>query len=91
MSPGSTVAVMPRYKRTAEAAQLDVALEPAIAPETQEMLTTLRNMWEFASLMQYIFLFGHVVKIDEDFDIEVRDTPETRRAQQECGCCEKRG
>ena len=81
MSPGSTVAVMPRYKRTAEAAQLDVALEPAIAPENQEMLTTLRNMWEFASLMQYIFLFGHVVKIDEDFDIEVRDTPETRRAQ----------
>jgi hypothetical protein len=28
-------------------------------------------MWEFASLMQYIFLFGNVVKIDEDFDIEV--------------------
>jgi hypothetical protein len=28
-------------------------------------------MWEFASLMQYIFLFGNAVKIDEDFDIEV--------------------
>ncbi|USW47982.1 Putative Zinc finger, PHD-type, Zinc finger, FYVE/PHD-type, Zinc finger, RING/FYVE/PHD-type [Septoria linicola] len=61
---------MPRYKRTAEAAQLDVAPEPAIAPEAQEMLTTLRNMWEFASLMQYIFLFGHVVKIDDSLDIE---------------------
>lgn len=70
--------LMPRYKRTAEAAQLDVALEPSIAPETQEMLTTLRNMWEFASLMQYIFLLGHVVKIDDDFDIDVRDATPPR-------------
>lgn len=65
---------MPRYKRTRDEAELDaivVSAEPAVAPETQEMLTTLRNMWEFASLMQYIYLFGHVVKIDDDFDIEV--------------------
>ena len=28
-------------------------------------------MWEFASVMQYIFMFGKIVKIDEDFDIDV--------------------
>lgn len=28
-------------------------------------------MWEFASVMQYIFMFGKAIKIDEDFDIEV--------------------
>ena len=44
------------------------AEEPAKEPST---LDKLRNMWEFASLMQYIFMFGKVVKIDEDLDIEV--------------------
>lgn len=43
------------------------AEEPAKEPST---LDKLRNMWEFASLMQYIFMFGKVVKIDEDLDIE---------------------
>lgn len=68
---------MPRYKRTAIEAELDVPAEPAMPEESRETLTALRNMWEFASLMQYIFLFGHVVKIDEDFDIEVRTQPRT--------------
>jgi hypothetical protein len=31
----------------------------------------LRNMWEFASLNQYIYAFGDAVKIDKDLDIEV--------------------
>lgn len=62
---------MPRYKRSAEVAQLDAPDEPQMAPEAAETLKELRNMWEFASLMQYIFLFGNAVKIDEDFDIEV--------------------
>ena len=48
------------------------AEEPAKEPST---LDKLRNMWEFASLMQYIFLFGKVVKIDEDLDIEVPQRP----------------
>ena len=63
---------MPRYKRTAEEAQLDITLdsEPQ-SPENVDTLAKLRSMWEFASFMQYIFLFGHVVKIDDDFDIEV--------------------
>ena len=39
------------------------------------MLQKIRNMWEFASVMQYIYIFGKIVKIDEDFDIEVRISP----------------
>ncbi|KAK5134145.1 hypothetical protein LTR08_006920 [Meristemomyces frigidus] len=75
---------MPRYKRTALDAELDVPVERQLAPEDVTTLTELRNMWEFASLMQYIFLFGHVVKIDEDFDIEdleaecIKPTPSER-------------
>ncbi|KAK5114856.1 hypothetical protein LTR62_002013 [Meristemomyces frigidus] len=62
---------MPRYgKRTAEVAELDLPTTPAVAPEHVETLHKLRNMWEFASFMQYVFLFGHIVKIDDDFDIE---------------------
>lgn len=43
--------------------------EPAPEPSS---LSQLRNTWEFANLMQYIFIFGRAVKIDEEFDIEVR-------------------
>ena len=35
------------------------------------ILDKLRNTWEFANLMQYIFIFGKAVKIDEDLDIDV--------------------
>lgn len=38
------------------------------------LIEKIRNMWEFASVMQFIFIFGKAVKIDEDFDIEVRPT-----------------
>lgn len=37
-----------------------------------DLLDRLRNMWEFSNLMQYIFIFGKAVKIDEDFTIEVQ-------------------
>jgi hypothetical protein len=62
---------MPRYKRTADEAQLDIPLEPEVAPENVETLDKLRNMWEFAALMEYIHLFGDVVKIDQKIEIEV--------------------
>lgn len=62
---------MPRYKRTFDEAELESALEPVVRPDNVEMQRRLRNMWEFASLMQYIYLFGSVVKIDNDLDIEV--------------------
>ena len=35
------------------------------------VLHRLRNMWEFASLMQYIYLFGKMIKIDDNLDIDV--------------------
>jgi hypothetical protein len=74
---------MPRYKRTADDAQLDAIFTPEVAPQDVETLQKLRNMWEFASLMQYIFLFGHVVKIDDDLDIEVRTPPGQRTSPME--------
>jgi DNA-directed RNA polymerase len=41
------------------------------SPEAPGLLQRLRSSWEFACLMQYIVTFGTVMKIDEDFDIEV--------------------
>lgn len=46
-------------------------MESSEPPQNDSMLTKLRNMWEFSNLMQYIFIFGRAVKIDEDFTIEV--------------------
>ena len=43
--------------------------EPAMG---LSLLDRLRNTWEFSNLMQYIFIFGKAVKIDEDFTIEVK-------------------
>ena len=59
---------MPGRKRTRD--EVDDSNIPA-PPQPHSMLVKLRNTWEFANLMQYIFLFGKAVKIDEDFDIEV--------------------
>lgn len=41
------------------------------AAEEPSLLQRIRNSWEFASLMQYIFFFGKVMKIDEDLGVEV--------------------
>lgn len=35
------------------------------------IIEQLRNMWEFANLAQFIFMFGKAVKLDENLDIEV--------------------
>ena len=45
------------------------AIEP---PKELALLERIRNMWEFAALVQWIFIFGRAVKIDENLDIEVR-------------------
>lgn len=58
---------MPR-KRTRDEME---ASEPEEKVQEQSLLHRIRNMWEFASVMQYIFMFGKAIKIDEDFDIEV--------------------
>ncbi|KAK2760815.1 hypothetical protein FQN54_002053 [Arachnomyces sp. PD_36] len=65
---------MPTRKR--RAAEMEAASDPPSAPSANAsggdngLLTKLRNMWEFANLMQYIYTFGKVVKIDDDLDIE---------------------
>jgi DNA-directed RNA polymerase len=41
------------------------------AAEEPSLLQRIRNSWEFASLMQYIFFFGKIMKIDEDLGVEV--------------------
>lgn len=50
------------------------AVESIALPDAQNESTVLvkvRNMWEFANLAQFIFLFGRVFKIDENIGIEV--------------------
>lgn len=65
---------MPARKRGRVEADLDSSFVKAEEPVHNETLHRLRNMWEFASFMQYVFFFGKIVKIDEDVDIEVRST-----------------
>jgi hypothetical protein len=40
--------------------------------KASSILGRLRNMWQFANLYQWIVLFGKVVKLDDNIDIEVR-------------------
>lgn len=44
--------------------------EAGAAQEEPSTLQKIRNMWEFASLMQYIFFFGKAIKIEE-IEVEV--------------------
>ena len=69
---------MPARKRTRD--EVEEIIEVPTPPQ-DGMLVKLRNTWEFANLMQYIFIFGKAVKIDEDFDIEVRiNCPDLKHA-----------
>ena len=47
-------------------------MEADAVAEEPTLLSTLRNMWQFSNLAQYIYIFGDVLKIDKDLDIEVR-------------------
>ncbi|KAH8697472.1 hypothetical protein BGW36DRAFT_168406 [Talaromyces proteolyticus] len=51
-------------------AHSEMEAQPAKQPEELSLLQQIRNCWEFSSLMQYIYFFGKVLKIDEDFGIE---------------------
>ncbi|KAF2796252.1 hypothetical protein K505DRAFT_300714 [Melanomma pulvis-pyrius CBS 109.77] len=68
-------------KRTRDVMETE---EPTQEPST---LQKLRNMWQFANLAQYIFLFGEAVKIDSELDIEelenecLKPQPSERLAQ----------
>ncbi|KAL1954358.1 hypothetical protein VTO42DRAFT_1385 [Malbranchea cinnamomea] len=60
-----------RKRTRAESEEIPLA-EP---PQHQNgLLHQLRNMWEFANLMQYIYTFGKVVKISEDIEIDDLET-----------------
>lgn len=50
-------------------------MESCEPPKEMGLLDRLRNMWQFANLMQYIFIFGRAVKIDDDFTIDVSSLP----------------
>lgn len=57
---------MPSRKRPLE----DVDTEESTS--LTDMLSRIRNTWQFANLMQYIYLFGNALKIDNELDVEVR-------------------
>lgn len=48
-----------------------VEIDASEHADESNLLSTIRNTWEFANLMQYIYIFGRAVKIDESLDIEV--------------------
>jgi hypothetical protein len=51
----------------------------AVEPSKElSLLDRIRNMWEFANLAQWIFIFGRAVKLDENLDIEVGFSPSAR-------------
>lgn len=39
--------------------------------EPPSLLHRIRNMWQFANLCQWIYIFGKAAKIDDSIDIEV--------------------
>lgn len=49
----------------------DEAHEVELPTREPSLLDRIRSSWEFAALVQWIYIFGKVVKIDEDLDIEV--------------------
>jgi isopentenyldiphosphate isomerase len=55
-------------KRSRSEAVATTEKQPA---EELGLLQRIRNSWEFASLMQYIAIFGGIMKIDNEFEIEV--------------------
>ncbi|KAI9710919.1 MAG: hypothetical protein M1820_002354 [Bogoriella megaspora] len=59
---------MPARKRTAQEMESGSGRQPS--PPVSDELRRLRNMWQFASLVQYIYMFGKAVKVDDDLDVD---------------------
>lgn len=57
---------MPSRKRVTHPTDEDGGDQPA------STLCRIRNMWQFANLCQWIYMFGKAVKVDDAIDIEVR-------------------
>jgi len=62
---------MPARKRAFDEVDSSVVVSTPGAPPNS-LLHKIRNTWEFAALMQYIFFFGEAVRIDRELDIDVR-------------------
>ncbi|VUC20281.1 unnamed protein product [Clonostachys rosea] len=61
------------------------SIEVGDGPSTDEStLSRLRNMWQFANLSQWIYIFGKAVKIDESIDIEASFCAMARELEMEC-------
>ncbi len=50
----------------------ELSCDDTQGPAPPSMLHRIRNMWQFANLFQFILLFGHALKLDDNLDIEVR-------------------
>ncbi|RYP21819.1 hypothetical protein DL765_002044 [Monosporascus sp. GIB2] len=61
-------------KRARRDIELEEHAESASAPGEASLLRRIRNTWQFANLYQWIYLFGKVVKIDENIDIDDLET-----------------
>ncbi|KAI1137982.1 hypothetical protein F5Y05DRAFT_67934 [Hypoxylon sp. FL0543] len=48
----------------------DTQEHPKEHPKELSLLQRIRNTWQFANLFQWIYLFGKVVKIDDNLDID---------------------
>ncbi|KAH0558720.1 hypothetical protein GP486_004635 [Trichoglossum hirsutum] len=53
-------------------------MEAESPPHEPSLLDRIRNMWEFANLGQYLFIFGKAIKVDQDLDVEVAMTGSLR-------------
>lgn len=64
---------MPSRKRSLQSVDGDAG--DTDHPAGAELLDRIRNMWQFANVCQWIYIFGKVAKIDDSVDVEVRITP----------------
>jgi hypothetical protein len=74
---------MPARKRTRQEAETGEVFVERAPPAEPTKLDKLRNMWEFASLVQFLGIFGGALKLDGMVSISVRtydqnETPEDR-------------
>ncbi|GJN83353.1 hypothetical protein PLIIFM63780_006902 [Purpureocillium lilacinum] len=59
---------MPSRKRSLQSVDGDAG--DTDHPAGAELLDRIRNMWQFANVCQWIYIFGKVAKIDDSVDVE---------------------
>ncbi|KAK0672814.1 hypothetical protein QBC41DRAFT_312802 [Cercophora samala] len=48
----------------------EVSSENVQQPQQESLIHRIRNMWQFANLVQFMMLFGKALKLDDNLDIE---------------------